>query len=385
MGFIKALTATFFLIALYPRYMQTKTLLALLFLLLVACAGNTGNVVLNTSQAALETDGNSDALFVDPVKVLDKQAEFEKKLKLTGTDTDKRALYEEYIDVIGANNLLEGIEKVYEGCHSQAHDAGKVIFSRTNDISTALRICGETCYTGCMHGVLMEVFKGAEGVDGEKHIDPEKVKSLLQDICLKNTEMKDSYGAGECAHGVGHAMMFLSGYHIPDALNACAVFEDKKMEYYCADGAYMEYDVVMEKLDAKESLFYPCDKFAYPATCMRTKVGLVGKKLDKVGLDLVEECRKLSGNVRLGCFHGIGTAHSKMLARGLIRIKELCVGTFDEQTACIEGAAEFMGKYFPENADSVCSELDSPQKETCSAGVRHKLYNLEKDLSLYLN
>jgi hypothetical protein len=365
--------------------MLKKTLFSLLFLLLVACAGNTGNVVLNTSQAALETDGISAALFVEPAKVFDKQAEFEKKLKATGTNPDKRALYEEYIDEIGANGILEGIENVYEGCHSQAHDAGKVIFSKAKDISTALRICGESCYTGCMHGTLMEVFKDAESTDPEKHVDLEKVKPLLKDICLQNAEMKESYGPGECAHGVGHAMMFLSGYYIPDALKACAFFDDKKMEYYCADGAYMEYDVVMEKLDAKESLFYPCDTFAYPATCMRTKVGLVGKKLDKVGLDLVEECRKLSGNVRLGCFHGIGTAHSKMLARGLIRIKELCVGTSDEQTACIEGAAEFMGKYFLENADSVCSELDSPQKEICFTGVKHKLYSLDKDLNLYLN
>jgi hypothetical protein len=365
--------------------MLKKTLFSLLFLLLAACASHTVIPAPNTSQAVLETDGISTALYVEPAKVFEKQAEFEKKLKATGTDPDKRALYEEYIGAIGANGVLDGIENVYEGCHSQAHDAGKVIFSRAKDISTALRICGETCYTGCMHGVLMEVFKGAEGIDGEKHIDPEKVKPLLHDICLKNTEMEDSYGAGECAHGVGHAMMFLSGYYIPDALKACAFFDDKKMEYYCADGAYMEYDVIMEKLDAKESLFYPCDTFAYPATCMRTKVGLVGKKLDKVGLDLVEECKNLSGNVRLGCFHGIGTAHSKMLARGLIRVKELCVGTPDEQTACIEGAAEFMGKYFPENADSVCSELDSPQKEICFTGVKHKLYSLEKDLSLYLS
>src|SRR5574342_203254 len=346
--------------------MHKKTLFSLLFLLLAACAGNTGNVVLNTSQAALETDGNSNSLFVEPSKVFDKQAEFEKKLKATGTDTDQRALYEEYIDTIGANGILEGIEKVYEGCHSQAHDAGKVIFSKVKDISAALRICGESCYTGCMHGVLMEVFKGA-GSGDEGHIDLEKVKPLLHEICVKNSEMAESYGAGECAHGVGHALMFLSGYNIRLALNACAEFDDKKMEYYCADGSYMEYDVVRESADKDKSLFYPCDTFDYPATCMRTKVGLVGKKLDKVGLDLVEECKKLDGKVRLGCFHGIGTAHSKMLARGLIRIKDLCAGTPDEQTACIEGAAEFMGKYFPENAESVCSELDSPQKETCSA------------------
>lgn len=365
--------------------MLKKTLLGVVFLLLAACASNTDNIAPNISQPALETDGISTSLFIEPSKVFNKQTEFEKQLKATGTNPDKRTLYEKHIDLIGANGILDGIENVYEGCHSQAHDAGKVIFSKVKDISAALRICGDSCYTGCMHGTLMEVFKGAEGTDEENHIDIEKLKPVLQEICVENSEMAESYGAGECAHGVGHAVMFLSGYNIRLALNACAEFDDKKMEYYCADGGYMEYDVIRESVDKDKSLFYPCDTFDYPATCMRTKVGLVGKKLNKVGLDLVEECKKLDGKFRLGCFHGIGTAHSKMLARGLIRIKELCVGTPEEQTACIEGAAEFMGKYFPENADSVCSELDSPQKETCSTGVKHKLYNLEKDLSLYLN
>ncbi len=357
--------------------MHKKIGMLFALLLLVACAGKTGSVVLN---ASVETSENT--LFVDPSTVQDKQLDFEKSLKATGTITNKRALYEEFIDVIGANGILDGIEKVYSGCHSQAHDAGKVIFARAKDISTALRICGDACYTGCMHGVLMEVFKGAEGDDEDHHVDIDKLKPMLRDICLTNAEMTSSYGPGECAHGVGHSVMFLSGYLIPDALAACASFDDKKMEYYCADGAYMEYLTAKDASD--KSLFHPCDSFAYPATCMRTKVGLVGKKLDKVGLDLVAECKKLEGRVRLGCFHGIGTSHAKIFVLGKLHIKDVCVGSHDEQVACIEGAGEFMGKYFPENAESVCSELNSDLKNVCLTAGKHKLYSLDKDLSLYL-
>lgn len=364
--------------------MHKKIGMLVALLLLLACSSKTGSVVLNTTQS-IETGENADILFVDPASAQDKQLEFEKKLKATGTITNKRALYEEYVDVIGANGILDGIEDVYSGCHSQAHDAGKVIFAKVKDISASLRICGDACYTGCMHGVLMEVFKGAQGDDEDHHVDIDKLKPMLQEICLKNSKMTESYGPGECAHGVGHAVMFLSGYNIRLALNACAEFSDKKMEYYCADGSYMEYDVVRESADAGKSLFYPCDAFDYPATCMRTKVGLVGKKLDKVGLDLVEECKKLSGNVRLGCFHGIGTSHAKIFVLGKLNIKDVCSGTHDEQVACIEGAAEFIGKYFADKVESVCAELDSDLKEACLAGGRHKLYSLDKDLSLYLN
>ncbi len=365
--------------------MHKKIVIFVALLLLVACTIKTDEVILNIT-APIEAGENSSLSYVDPNAVQDKQFEFEKKLKATGTITNKRALYEEYIDSIGANGILDGIEKVYSGCHSQAHDAGKVIFAKVKDLSAALRICGDSCYTGCMHGVLMEAFKNANVEDDEGHIDVEKLNGLLSSICIDNEEMNSSYGPGECAHGVGHALMFLSGYNIRKALDGCAHFNNKKMEYYCADGSYMEYDVVREEADSNKDLFYPCDTFDYPATCMRTKVGLVGKKLDKIGLDLVKECEKLDGRVRLGCFHGIGTSHAKIFVLAKLHIADVCgQGTHDEQIACIEGAAEFIGKYFADKIEIVCSELDADLKETCLAAGKHKLYSLDKDLTLYLN
>jgi len=354
-----------------------KCIIFLAVCFLVSCTSNTGNVVVDVAET-------SNKLFVEPDSVKDKQQEFVEKLKLTGKNPNKRALYEEYIDVLGANGILDGIDAVYERCHGQAHDLGKVVFAKVSDISTGLRICSDRCYTGCMHGVLMEAFKEAQD-DEDGHIDVMKLKEMLNDICLNNEEMKASYGPGECAHGVGHAMMFLSGYGIQEALDACAGFDNQKMDYYCTDGAYMEYAVERESEDQDKSLFYPCDTFAYPATCMRTKVGLVGKQLDKVGADLVKECEKLEGKFRLGCFHGIGTSHAKILALEKMRINELCSqGSSEEQVACIEGAVEFMGKYFPDDVQKTCDQLADAQKEICVAAGQHKLYSMEKDLSLYL-
>ncbi len=356
---------------------MNKHIIFLAAFLLVSCTSNTGNVVVDVAES-------NNTLFIDPDSVEDKQQEFVEKLKLIGKNPNKRALYEEYIDVIGANGILDGIDTVYERCHSQAHDLGKVVFAKARDISAGLRICSDRCYTGCMHGVLMEAFKEAQD-DEEGHIDVVKLKEMLNDICLNNEEMKASYGPGECAHGVGHAMMFLSGYEIQEALDACAGFDNQKMAYYCADGAYMEYVVERDAQDQDKSLFYPCDTFAYPATCMRTKVGLIGKRLDKVGHDLVKECEKLDSKFRLGCLHGIGTSHAKILALGKMRISELCSrDSEEEEIACIEGAVEFMGKYFPDDVQKICDELAGAQKELCVEAGKHKLYSMEKNLSLYL-
>lgn len=354
----------------------------ILFLLLAACA-KTGNVVLQEPEAATD-----EKLYVEPGTVEQQQREFVEKLREIGMDKTKwRPLYEEYIDTIGANGILDGIDIVYERCHGIAHDVGKIIFAKTHDIGNSLRICADRCYTGCMHGVLMEAFAQAQGDDEEGHIDMEKLKPILKDICFNDDEMKASYGAGECAHGVGHALMFLSGYTISEALRGCTEFEDKKLEYYCADGAYMEYVVEQDEQDAKtRSQFYPCDTFDYPAACMRTKFGLVGKRIldsGKTTEDLIKECEKLEGKFRLGCFHGLGTAYSKILALGKMTIKELCTGTENEQIACIEGAAERIGKYFSDKIEMVCNELDD-KKELCLDAAKRKPYSLEKDLTIYI-
>ncbi len=362
--------------------MGLKSIL-LILILLTACA-KTGNVVLQEPMTESVTDQK---LYVEPSTVKEQQKEFVTKLRAAGMDKTKwRPLYEEYIDVIGANGVLDGIETIYERCHGIAHDVGKIIFAKTKNIGNSLRICSNRCYTGCMHGVLMEAFAQAQG--DEDHIEIEKLKPMIKDICFNDTEMKTSYGPGECAHGVGHAVMFLSGYIISEALRGCAEFEDKKMEYYCADGAYMEYVVERDEEDAKtRSMFYPCDTFDYPAACMRTKFGLAGKRLldsGKTTNDLIKECEKLEGKLRLGCFHGLGTAYSKILALGKMTIKELCShGTENEQIACIEGAAERIGKYFNDKTEMVCNELDD-KKDLCFSAAERKPYSLDKDLTIYL-
>jgi len=363
--------------------MNIKIMLIVLLLLLFACQGNTGQVALEIETSATPVD-----LFVEPSTVREEIKEFVKKLRLTVKFNDKRALYEEYIDVIGANGILEGINTVYDKCHGEAHDLGKIIYAKTKDISASLRICSDACYTGCMHGVLMEAFTEAKGDDEDGHIDIEKLKPLLKDVCFKNEEMTKSYPPGECAHAIGHALMFLSGYSITDTLKNCAELDDKKMEYYCSDGGYMEYIVEREEDIKDKSTFYPCDTFDYPAGCMRTKMGYAAKILFSQGQtteDVIKECEKLQGKVRLGCFHGLGTSHAKILALGKMSIKQLCLhGTEKEQISCIEGAVEFMGKYFSADVERVCNDLEGAQKEICVLAGQHKLYSMEKDLTMYL-
>ena len=365
--------------SLIKRYMLSK-LGCVLLILLVACQSPTAEVVHDAEMGASAEIAQK--LFVEQASVEKQRDEFVQKLKTTAKN--KRPLYEEYIDVIGANGILDGIDKVWPLCHDEAHDLGKVIFAKVKDIGIGLQICADRCYSGCMHGVLMEAFAN---VQKDGHIDLETVKPKMDEVC-KNERMAASYSPGDCAHGVGHALMYLAADNISEAIDACKTFDKYPMKYYCATGAYMQYTLDKEKEDAEtKEAMYPCDSFDFPAACARYKLVYVMFRNTRKQLPpstLIKECEKLSGKFRLGCFHGLGNAYMVYIRDGSVKITDVCLtGTEDEQFVCIEGVIERMAKYFPDKAKVVCDDLEGKNKETCLNAFKQGMYNMDKDFSLY--
>ena len=337
-----------------------------LFSLLLCQDGAVGFVLEDTLAMEKSVTDIAEVLFVEPQKVLQERTDFVQKLRLG--HTNKRSLYEAYLEVIGANGILDGIEQLWPKCHSQAHDLGKVIFARVRDIGTSLRICDGRCHSGCMHGVLMEAF--ASTLTRGEHADLAILSSVINDLCSRQAEMLASYSPGDCAHGVGHALMFLADYHIPDALRTCAGFADPAMTYYCATGAYMEYVTERDRTDAvTRSLFYPCDISVYPAACFRYKMVHVAARhyrVQKTPEGLIHECEKLQGKFRRGCFHGLGNAHMPMIAQRRISLKTVCLSATDvDQRLCIEGAMERLAKYYANSAASLCMDLPGESQDIC--------------------
>lgn len=326
-------------------------------------------------------------LFVDPRGVQKQRAEFIQALSRVGKNN--RQLVETTLPVIGANGALDGIESVWPKCHSEAHDLGKVIFARVRDVGMGLRICADRCNSGCMHGVLMEAF-ATIGKASPHHMDLAVLKPAIKDLCQRNPVMTASYSPGDCAHGVGHALMNLAGYEIAEAVKACEGNENPAMEYYCATGAYMEYVTERDPQDATtKSVLYPCDQYIYPAACARYKMVHVVRRHYEAGRtteELRALCSSLAGAVRHGCFHGLGNAHMPLIAAGTIGIRPVCLGLGEvEEFVCIDGAMERMAKFHPDIAVRVCDQLDGKNKAACRVAVSRKMYDMKKDLSLYLS
>jgi hypothetical protein len=361
-----------------------------LSVLLLVCASSQGLAIEPPVDEEMGAAGEAAAfqnpLFVDPRGTQKQRVEFIQALHRVGKNN--RQLVEISLPVIGANGALDGIESVWPKCHSQAHDLGKVIFARVRDVGMGLRICADRCNSGCMHGVLMEAL-ATIGKASPHHMDLAVLRPTIKDLCRRNPVMTASYSPGDCAHGVGHALMNLAGYEIPEALNACQGNENHAMEYYCATGAYMEYVTERDPQDATtKSILYPCDQYIYPAACARYKMVHVVRRHYEAGRtteELRALCSSLTGAVRRGCFHGLGNAHIGLIVAGKIDIRPVCLGLGKvEQFVCIDGAMERMAKFHPDIAVRVCDQLDGKNKADCLAAVSRKMYDMKKDLSLYL-
>ena len=324
-----------------------------------------------------------------------KRLEFARELVKIEKFTDLRPVYEKYIDVIGANGILDIVQKVNPKCHSEGHDLGKVIYAKLRDIGASMRTCQDGCYSGCMHGVFMEVFKleadghshHPGGLNGDEHKIVQTIKARIPEICY-NKSVSSLYREGECAHAVGHAIMFVLNYDIPRSIDHCKLFDTAPMDYYCATGAYMEY-VSTHGMKQKEgeTLFYPCDTEDFPAACFRYKLSEVFRAHFAKGgqfVENVQKCMELNGKYRLGCFHGVGNAHMGNIAEGNVPITYVCgFGSEADQYMCIEGAVERIGKFHPEKALLRCQDLDGWRKEVCLAAANRKMYSLEKSWKYY--
>lgn len=336
----------------------------------------------------------SQVLFVDPVSTTRQRNELIEALKTRGNRAAARSLFEQYVAVIGANGVLQAIETVWPKCHSEAHDLGKIIFAKTKDIGTALAVCRDGCYSGCMHGVLMEAFAGARtstSDDPEQHVDVGLVKKMMDDICAEKT-MIQSYSPGDCAHATGHALMVLADYVAPRAIEYCDEFGTDAMRYYCATGAYMEYVTEEDAHDVelKRRPLYPCDVGKYPAACTRYKMVHVVRRLIKTLPDvakLMRSCDELDRHNQIACYHGAGNAFMPVIAQRKITLSQVCGLTDDADLryACIDGAMERMSKYHTTRANDVCETVSGTDRQTCDAAVRRGMYDMKKDLSLYLN
>ena len=301
-------------------------------------------------------------------------------------------ILQEYYDKIGPSSMLNVLEE-NRFCHSEAHHLGRLIYNKTNNLVGSISICKTRCTAGCFHGVLMELFKQIfpnKIYESEKDLydffknESNNLTSYFFDLC-NQTEIAKHIVRGNCYHAIGHALLFLTDYNITNGLKFCKLLNDKAAIYYCATGAFMEYDIVYkDNVPENESFLFPCDTTnQFPAACFRYKI----RRLFNQSTDpkkIAEICMMLPKSQRLGCFHGLGVAYYQYIFKNPQEIVSVCGnGDFEDKKMCIDGAIELISVFNKSISTLTCNYLESSLRVECSRANIYRTFNMEKPLELY--
>lgn len=314
----------------------------------------------------------------------------------------RRAVFEKYYDKMGTNTLLDLLEEAYPLCHGEAHNLGKVTLARTKDLGASLELCRDRCTGGCFHGVLMELLvtsfattslsqderptPHAPGVP-DRHITLDDVKEKVNEIC-EGQSVQSIYPNGNCAHGMGHALTYLSGYDLTNGLASCGSFSDARLQFYCHGGVFMEYDLELGRRPPQgASPHFPCNEYPdYAAECYPYAMKYLARRVGTTE-KVKGECLSLTGFTRRGCLRGYGFYFIDQVSENPSRLTLVCdFADTNDRFACIDGALSKLSDVDNSRAAAACRSLENPfDRRFCDTIVRLKNYSLEKHeaFSLY--
>ena len=222
-------------------------------------------------------------------------------------------------------------------CHPVAHSIGRITFLKQQSVDKSFAACEATCHSGCYHGA-MERFLRGDAPDGT-HITPQELQAKAATACDPNAELQFRF---QCLHGLGHALMYYSGYALTSSLQLCSSTGAGWNEGSCWGGVFMENLVAADQKARDVSptdVHYPCDAIddRYGDTCYQMQTS----RMSEMGLgpaDILVECRK-AGTHRPQCMQSLGRDLSNTVRLGdsasVIAVCE--TGVPEDTSACTGG------------------------------------------------
>ncbi|GEM_PF-6354338 len=313
--------------------------------------------------------------------------------------------------------VLTTLEGSQVSCHNLSHTVGKLVMRDSSNIADAMSICGDSCRQGCFHGVLFQLFGDQPelqhdpdavppnvpawlGIQGPtNHITVKEIAALLPGVCQKSAEM--GHPVEECFHGFGH--IFLMALGTPQsALAYCGQSSNAHYRYHCAGGVFMQREATTSTImPTLAENFAICDYAGKVfseafAGCYRYTARLVMRN-HPVAFhpQIAAYCDSLTGQSRLGCFHGYGFSISGLIYAGKVKLVDVCsAGTENDQKMCVDGAiwgvlagvdlSTHTAKRMPTGLHPCWTfPKDSVLEQYCLSTVRDGFYGGRHDFALY--
>jgi hypothetical protein len=134
------------------------------------------------------------------------------------------------------DRLAEADPGIRRDGHVYAHVIGLAAFTTAEEVGETYASCTPAFQSGCYHGVIQSYFVDHARRHGD-HLDAATVDGLCADYRGDEAQRWQLF---QCAHGLGHGLTMVLGYHLPRALEACDLVESPWEREACYAGAFME-------------------------------------------------------------------------------------------------------------------------------------------------
>ncbi|HEX8696511.1 MAG TPA: hypothetical protein VF746_29095 [Longimicrobium sp.] len=144
------------------------------------------------------------------------------------------------LDAAGIAKAMAALDRIVERdtsllpeAHGLAHGLGIAAYRSPETVAETFAQCPDTQIAGCYHGVIQGYFLDVQRREGR--LSAEALNALCEPHRARGNPM-----FGECSHGMGHGIMAVVDYRLPDALAACDSVRDPYARLGCQGGAFME-------------------------------------------------------------------------------------------------------------------------------------------------
>jgi hypothetical protein len=270
-------------------------------------------------------------------------------------------------------------EFVKSQCHQLTHVVGRTAYEKTNSLEKAYAEGDNFCWSGFYHGAIEQA---------AKRLGAEKIKQQANTICKAFADkQRYSFNHFNCVHGLGHGLMAVSDYNLPDALTLCDNLDDSWEESSCYGGVFMENVMVASRGDGTSAYFkadeplYPCTyvENTYKEQCYLMQTSYV---LQHNGYDFTKtfaECAKADTGYIDTCYRSLGRDASGSTVSEVARTVANCrtvynSGVADAEsaiTSCMLGADRDFVSYYHgiDKANELCDAFGGTLTATCKQDV----------------
>ncbi len=226
-------------------------------------------------------------------------------------------------------------------CHDLMHFVAQKEYRRTKDVARIYGLCSFSCFGACYHG-------GIEGYAADEQNLGKPTGEIAQSL-ISACPASNMYG--QCVHGVGHALMLLSG-DLFQSLKWCDLFPEEQREV-CYGGTFME-NMPSSRLSPHppaainpDDPLYPCSALdtKYQKTCYEYQVSHFNSVSGNDTGKVARLCNTVPLSYRARCFMRIGTA----LPGGTTSTARAACGRIADGTSralCIRGVVDSFGDRF---------------------------------------